>query len=58
MMAACSKWPFADEMWLHCSFAAMVYDANAQPTIDRLWDETMNEFQFAGAKGILEAMRR
>jgi hypothetical protein len=32
----------------------MVYDAGSKPIIDRLWDETMKEYEFAGAESILK----
>ncbi|KUJ15198.1 NAD(P)-binding protein [Mollisia scopiformis] len=38
-------------------FANMVYESEGQPVIDRLWDETLKELDFAGVRGILEDMR-
>lgn len=39
-------------------YVNMIYEPGSQPVIDRLWDETMAEFEFAGARGILESMRK
>jgi len=37
-------------------FAKMVYDENSKSVIQRLWDETMKEFEFANALQILESL--
>jgi hypothetical protein len=34
----------------------MIYDEALKPVIQRLWDETMMEFQFAHALQILESL--
>lgn len=39
-------------------FTALVYRSKGQPVMQRLWDETMQEYEFAGAKEILEGMRK
>jgi hypothetical protein len=36
----------------------MVYEPENQHVIDRLWDETLKELEFAGVKDILEDMKR
>jgi len=40
--------------WEIKPFANLVYEANSQPIMDRLWEETMKEFEFAGAESILK----
>ena len=40
--------------WEIRPFANMIYEAESQPIIDRLWEETMQEFEFAGAESILK----
>ncbi|KAF3771371.1 NAD(P)-binding protein [Cryphonectria parasitica EP155] len=37
-------------------FAAPAHDPEMQPVISRLWDETMQEYEFAGAQRILNEM--
>jgi hypothetical protein len=37
-------------------FAKMVYDKESKPIIQRLWDETMMEFEFAHASQILASL--
>jgi hypothetical protein len=37
-------------------FAKMVYDKDLKPVIQRLWDETMMEFEFANASQILASL--
>jgi hypothetical protein len=34
----------------------MIYDEKSGPVIQRLWDETMKEFEFAHALQILESL--
>jgi hypothetical protein len=36
----------------------MVYDPAAGPVMERLWDETMSELEFAHARQVLEGMRK
>jgi hypothetical protein len=36
----------------------MAYDPESRPVIERLWDETLAEFEFAGAREILEKLRK
>lgn len=36
----------------------MMYTGDGKQAMERLWNETMVEFEFAGARGILESMRR
>lgn len=40
------------------SLASFAYGADNESLIQRLWDETMQEYEFAGAKEILENMRK
>ncbi|KAK3372242.1 putative short-chain dehydrogenase/reductase family protein [Podospora didyma] len=44
--------------WKVSPFAKMVYDPETGPIIDRLWDETMAEFEFAHAREVLEGMKK
>jgi hypothetical protein len=34
----------------------MLYTPEGKKTMDRLWEETLAEFDFAGARQIIEAM--
>lgn len=34
----------------------MVYDPKGAPVIDRLWDETMAELEFARARSVLQKL--
>ncbi|KAF8849033.1 NAD(P)-binding protein [Acephala macrosclerotiorum] len=43
--------------WEVKPFANMVYETEGKVVIDRLWEETMDELEFAGAKRILKEMR-
>ncbi|KAF7295470.1 hypothetical protein MIND_01086800 [Mycena indigotica] len=43
--------------WAIKPFAPPLYSPEFRPVVDRLWDETLQEFEFAGAKQILEHMR-
>lgn len=38
-------------------YATPAHDPQMRPVIQRLWDETMTEFEFAGAQKILEDMQ-
>jgi hypothetical protein len=38
-------------------FAAMVYTPDGKEVMERLWEETMHEFSFAGVQAILKSMR-
>jgi hypothetical protein len=38
-------------------FPSLMYTAHGKDTIERLWQETLNEFDFVGIRGILEAMK-
>ncbi|EOO00286.1 putative short-chain dehydrogenase reductase family protein [Phaeoacremonium minimum UCRPA7] len=40
--------------WSIKPFANMVYDPKGVPVINRLWDETMTELDFAGARDVLK----
>lgn len=42
---------------MRCRFAAMLYTPEGQVVIDRLWEETMAELEFAGVRQILNEMR-
>lgn len=35
-----------------------MYTTNGKATIDRLWQETLDEFDFAGLLGVLESMKK
>lgn len=39
-------------------FTNLVYLSDGQPIIDTLWEETMAEFRFAGAREILETFKQ
>jgi hypothetical protein len=39
------------------SFPALLYAPERNATIERVWEETLAEFEFADARGIIEAMR-
>ncbi|KAB5583624.1 hypothetical protein GE09DRAFT_1248033 [Coniochaeta sp. 2T2.1] len=39
--------------WRIAPFSRLVYDSKMAPVIDRLWDETLAEFEFAGVRKIL-----
>jgi flavorubredoxin len=39
-------------------FTNIVYLAEGQPIIETLWEETMAEFDFAGAREILETFKQ
>jgi hypothetical protein len=34
-----------------------LYTPEAKPVIQRVWDETLAEFEFAGVRGIVESMK-
>lgn len=36
----------------------MMYTSKGKKTAERLWDETMEEFEFAQVREILKSMRR
>jgi hypothetical protein len=36
-----------------CRFTKLVYLPEGKPIIDTVWDETMKEYEFAGAREIL-----
>jgi hypothetical protein len=38
-------------------FPKMMYTAEGRASMERLWQETMTEFEFAGVKQILDSMR-
>lgn len=35
----------------------MVYEPEGKVVIDRLWEETLDELEFAGVKGVLKDMQ-
>lgn len=39
------------------SFPAYLYTPEANPVIQKVWDETLAEFEFANARGIIESMK-
>ena len=41
-------------MLCSASFPNMVYDSESQAVIDKLWIETLKEFEFAGVQSILQ----
>ncbi|KAK3684053.1 hypothetical protein B0T22DRAFT_383724 [Podospora appendiculata] len=43
--------------WTIKSFASQVYDPAFQDSIDALWEETLDEFTFAGAREILQSLK-
>ncbi|KAH8889178.1 NAD(P)-binding protein [Thozetella sp. PMI_491] len=45
------------EDWEIRAFTPLVYLPEGKPIMDALWEETLEEFEFAGARGILEATR-
>ncbi|CZR63803.1 related to short-chain dehydrogenase/reductase family protein, putative [Phialocephala subalpina] len=44
--------------WKIHPFAAFLYTLDGKVVIERVWEESMNEFEFAGARSILESMKR
>ncbi|KAL1870026.1 hypothetical protein Plec18167_007544 [Paecilomyces lecythidis] len=44
--------------WEIHPFTELVYRPEAKPLMDTLWEETMGEFEFAGAREILEKCKR
>ncbi|CZR52829.1 related to short-chain dehydrogenase/reductase family protein, putative [Phialocephala subalpina] len=42
--------------WEVKPFAKMVYEPEGKGVIDRLWEETLDELEFAGVKGILKEL--
>jgi len=45
-----------DIVWFR--FINLVYTPEGEKLKDTLWEETMAELEFAGARGILEGMRK
>ncbi|KAI0146159.1 hypothetical protein GGR57DRAFT_506681 [Xylariaceae sp. FL1272] len=43
--------------WKVHPFAAYLYTQEGQAVVDRVWNETLAEFEFAGARGIIESMQ-
>ncbi|PMD39313.1 putative short-chain dehydrogenase/reductase family protein [Hyaloscypha variabilis F] len=43
--------------WEIRPFPSLMYTAHGKDTIERLWQETLNEFDFVDIRGILEAMK-
>jgi hypothetical protein len=41
-----------------CRFTKLVYLPEGKPIIDTLWDETMAEYEFAGARDILNTCKQ
>ncbi|KAH8671616.1 hypothetical protein BX600DRAFT_480579 [Xylariales sp. PMI_506] len=46
---------FCEDWEIH-PFTKLVYLPEGQPLMDTLWEETLTEFDFAGARGILNAL--
>ncbi|KAF2868653.1 short chain dehydrogenase [Massariosphaeria phaeospora] len=44
--------------WEIAPFPSLMYTEEGKQTTDRLWHETVKEFEFAGARGILDSMGR
>ncbi|KAF8862675.1 NAD(P)-binding protein [Acephala macrosclerotiorum] len=44
--------------WKIHPFAAFLYTLDGKVVIERLWEESMKEFEFAGARAILESMKK
>jgi hypothetical protein len=39
-------------------FAAMLHTAEGKQVMERLWEETLEEFSFAGVREILNSMKK
>lgn len=51
------RWSLA-EVKMICRFASSLYTPEGKKITERLWEETLGEFDSAGVRGILESMKQ